>query len=46
VNGHDRHFRDCARLAAAAEVIRFARRRDPQRLPATAALIAQSYAAA
>ena len=46
VNGRDRHFRDCARLAAATDVVRFARRRDPQRLAATAALLARSHAAA
>jgi hypothetical protein len=46
VDGRNRHFRDCVRLAAAVDVVRLARRRDPHRLAATAALIARSQAAA
>jgi len=45
VDGRPRHLHDCARLAAATEVVRFARSRNPQRVAVTAALIARSRAA-
>lgn len=40
----DRHFTDCARLAASTDIVLLSRQRDPQRLHATAALVAASVA--
>jgi hypothetical protein len=42
VGGRDHHFRQCARLGRATEIVRLRRRHDAARLPTTAALVADS----